>query len=113
MYYKYYSMMQVYNINVFTPPTPNPSWVTGLATIFMAYGCHPVFFYLRSELISKTDRRVKKVIGTAIGTVPTSVGGVASEALVGFQCCSQLGCCGVACSGTNTIAAGLGGCARP
>jgi amino acid permease len=68
MYYKYFSMMQVYTINVVKPPTPDANWVTGLATIFMAYGCHPVFFYLRSELISKTEKRVQKVIGTAIGT---------------------------------------------
>ena len=34
----------------------------------MSYGCHPAFFYLRSELISKTRRRVRKIIATAIGT---------------------------------------------
>ena len=42
--------------------------MTGLATIFMSYGCHPVFFYLRSELVHKTEKRVRKVIASAIST---------------------------------------------
>ena len=67
MYYKYYNIMQQYELKI-TPPMPDPSWVTGLATIFMSYGCHPAFFYLRSELIHKTEKRVKKIIATAIST---------------------------------------------
>lgn len=59
--------MQQYELFIL-PPKPDPSWVTGLATIFMAYGCHPVFFYLRSELIHKSEKRVRKIIGTAITT---------------------------------------------
>ena len=50
------------------PPAPIPNWITGLATIIMSYGCHPAFFYLRSELISKTNKRVRKIISSAIVT---------------------------------------------
>lgn len=59
--------MQQYDVQLM-PPAPSPNWITGLATIFMSYGCHPAFFYLRSELISKTTKRVRKIISTAIGT---------------------------------------------
>ena len=68
MYYEYFSMMQVYTIDLVKPPPAKPEWITGLATISVAYGCHPVFFYLRSELISKSRKRVKKIIRTAITT---------------------------------------------
>lgn len=47
------------------PPTPNANWIIGLATIFMSYTCQNAFFYLRSELISKTKKRVEKVIRNA------------------------------------------------
>lgn len=52
--------MQIYDFD-FKPRIFNENWITGLATIFMSYGCHPAFFYLRGELRHKSEKRVKKV----------------------------------------------------
>ena len=60
MYYDYYSVMQQYQFNLL-PKKFSSDWITGLATIFMSYGCHPVFFYLRGELRHKSVKRVNKV----------------------------------------------------
>jgi amino acid permease len=64
-YYEYYHIMQIYDLDL-TPPKPNMSWISGIATIMFAYSCHAVFFYLRGELRSKTTKRVSKVIRNAL-----------------------------------------------
>jgi amino acid permease len=64
-YYDYFSVMKIYEIDIW-PRTVGLNWITGLATIFLAYSCHPIFYYLRGELRSKTDARVSKVIKYSI-----------------------------------------------
>jgi amino acid permease len=61
--------MEIYQLDV-KPPKPTENWVTGVATIVLAYYCHVVFFYLRGEMRSKTTKRVRKIIKTAV-TVET------------------------------------------
>ena len=43
-------------------------WISGYATIIMSFFCQPVFMHVRSEFPNKTQKRIKKVIRTAIGT---------------------------------------------
>lgn len=57
--------MKTYQLDLW-PSSVKQEWVTGIATIFLSYSCHPIFFYLRGELRSKTDARVKKVIRNSI-----------------------------------------------
>jgi amino acid permease len=59
--------MKIYELNVW-PQEPRIEWITGAATIILAYQCHAVFFYLRGEMRSKTKKRVSKVIKNAIFT---------------------------------------------
>ena len=65
MYYNYYSIMKIYSLKAW-PSEIKQEWVTGIATIFLSYSCHPIFFYLRGELRSKTDSRIKKVVLNSI-----------------------------------------------
>lgn len=37
-------------------------WFQGWATMMLSYNCQVLFFYVRSELISKTQRRVLKLV---------------------------------------------------
>lgn len=37
-------------------------WFQGWATMMLSYNCQVLFFYVRSELISKTERRVLKLV---------------------------------------------------
>ena len=59
--------MQIYQMDIL-PRTIGLNWITGFSTITFAYACHPVFFYLRGELRSKSTRRVRKVISFSIVT---------------------------------------------
>jgi amino acid permease len=58
--------MEIYELDIW-PTKPSADWITGLATIFLSYSCHPIFFYLRGELRSKTKARISKIIRNSLG----------------------------------------------
>ena len=67
MFYLYYKDKEIYETDFF-PKVSGISrhWITGLSTMFLSFLITPLFFYLRGELIDKSPKKVKQVIGFTI-----------------------------------------------
>ena len=55
-----------YEISYFWRPF-KLDWISGMSTITLAYVSHPVYFLIRSEMKNKSERRMKKFLGRALG----------------------------------------------
>lgn len=64
-FFEYNKNQEEYEIEYFAKEL-NLKMITGFTTMIMSYSCHPIFFYLRGELKSKTIKRGHKVIRNTI-----------------------------------------------
>jgi amino acid permease len=49
------------------PETPDWRWFSGWATMMLSYNCQITLFYVRGELMHKTEQRIRKVSRIFIG----------------------------------------------
>lgn len=65
-YYNAYKSHPLYKVD-WVSAEPDVKWFQGFATLMLSYNCQVLFFYVRGEMMHKSERRIVKLIRMLIG----------------------------------------------